>query len=131
MISKATAEISKREANEELESPEVGGSTGGSAEEDIASTRQKCDEDHRRIELDRNHKERAEEEKIPKLEIMTDPVQSMLLDMIPTLGVKKVEPTNRATQEEKVDPGPSEELVVPKKKKVSYKDIASELLKDM
>ncbi|EXC31206.1 DNA ligase 4 [Morus notabilis] len=63
-----------------------------------------------------------------KLELMTDPVHAMLLDMIPRLGKEKVEITNTSTEDKKpaVDPNAPQ----PKKKKVSYKDIAGDLLKD-
>ncbi|KAF3452747.1 hypothetical protein FNV43_RR03180 [Rhamnella rubrinervis] len=63
-----------------------------------------------------------------KLEIETDPVEAMLLDMIPSLGMKKVETTNTAVEDVK----PPEDMnVEPKrKKKVSYKDVAGELLRD-
>ncbi|ONI27219.1 hypothetical protein PRUPE_1G074600 [Prunus persica] len=63
-----------------------------------------------------------------KLEVMADPVQAMLFDMIPSLAMKKVETTNTSIEKEKpavdLNAGPS------KKKKVSYKDVAGELLKD-
>ncbi|OUZ99204.1 BRCT domain [Macleaya cordata] len=63
-----------------------------------------------------------------KLEAMVDPLQAMLLDMIPSLGVKKTETSKSVhdSEEPRVDPdaGPV------KKKKVSYKDVAGELLKD-
>ncbi|PPS04581.1 hypothetical protein GOBAR_AA16074 [Gossypium barbadense] len=36
-----------------------------------------------------------------KLEVMVDPVQAMLLDMIPSLGIKHVETTNSVVQNEK------------------------------
>ncbi|XP_042497376.1 DNA ligase 4 isoform X2 [Macadamia integrifolia] len=70
-----------------------------------------------------------------KLEMMIDPVQSMLLNMIPSLGMTQVENTNsglqetNSVQEEKprVD---SDAEPVKKKKKVSYKDVAGDLLKD-
>ncbi|GAB2291421.1 hypothetical protein Dimus_025677 [Dionaea muscipula] len=75
------------------------------------------------------------------LEILADPVQAMLLDMIPSLGVKKAESNSlikknhsSATDPPKAEAEPSrsrEEVGEPtKKKRVSYKDIASELLKD-
>ncbi|KAK4775383.1 hypothetical protein SAY86_010318 [Trapa natans] len=128
MPSKAISEISKTESKEEPESSKK----GGGAEEDIATTREKRDnEDHKRIEQDGNHKDRADEKIIPRLEIMNDPVQRMLLHMIPALGAKNAKPTNWATQDGKVEAGPTEEMAVPKKKKVSYKDIADELLKDI
>lgn len=66
--------------------------------------------------------------KLEKLEVMADPVQAMLFDMIPSLAMKKVETTNTSIEKEKpavdLNAGPS------KKKKVSYKDVAGELLKD-
>ncbi|GFZ21910.1 hypothetical protein Acr_29g0010720 [Actinidia rufa] len=63
-----------------------------------------------------------------KLEIMVDPVQSMLLDMIPSLGAKKVDSTDPVVEEGKPPEDNNAEPV--KKKRVSYKDVASELLKD-
>lgn len=63
-----------------------------------------------------------------KLEVMVDPVQAMLLDMIPSLGMQKVgsSSTVLASEGQPSDPNP----VPVKKKKVSYKDIAGDLLKD-
>ncbi|KAJ0090369.1 hypothetical protein Patl1_14146 [Pistacia atlantica] len=68
-------------------------------------------------------------EKPETLEVMVDPVQAMLLDMIPSLGAKKVETTSDPIRE---DEKPSADACAgpTKKKKVSYKDVASELLKD-
>ncbi|KAG4167645.1 hypothetical protein ERO13_A13G208300v2 [Gossypium hirsutum] len=79
-----------------------------------------------------------------KLEVMVDPVQAMLLDMIPSLGIKHVETTNSVVQNEKphmdndadirvVEDEKLDADFIPqpqKKKKVSYKDVAGELLKD-
>ncbi|XP_058068176.1 DNA ligase 4 [Magnolia sinica] len=62
-----------------------------------------------------------------KLELMIDPVQAMLLDMIPTLNRNKAETEKPVVEDEKpmsLDENPL------KKKKVSYKDVAGELLKD-
>ncbi|XP_024966232.1 DNA ligase 4 isoform X2 [Cynara cardunculus var. scolymus] len=66
-----------------------------------------------------------------KLEVMVDPVQAMLLDMIPSLEPKTENKTvvdppvaKRGNPTLDSNPGPS------KKKKVSYKDLAMELLKD-
>ncbi|KAK9097767.1 hypothetical protein Syun_024812 [Stephania yunnanensis] len=65
-----------------------------------------------------------------KLEVMVDPLQAMLFDMIPTLGEKKAdEPSKSVTLSEEPESGSSAEPVK-KKKKVSYKDVAGELLKD-
>ncbi|GLT97393.1 hypothetical protein SLE2022_149600 [Rubroshorea leprosula] len=92
-----------------------------------------------------------------KLEVMVDPVQAMLLSLIPSLGTKhettnvvddKKQPADtsddlRVIEDEKPedtsadlqvaeDEKPPEELIAPvkKKKKVSYKDVAEDLLKD-
>lgn len=72
-----------------------------------------------------------------KLEIMTDHVQAMLLNMIPSLGVKSYEDTAPILEAKNLSPIPPRELssIRPegepvKKKKVSYKDLANSLLKD-
>lgn len=100
-----------------------------------------------------------EGKKPEKLEVMVDPVQAMLFDMIPSLGMKKIEipdsvvedkmspvdrdlvvedkktPVDRDSVEDK-KPAVYGDLVVEdpnpvpvKKKKVSYKDLANKLLK--
>ncbi|KAI3811462.1 hypothetical protein L1987_21186 [Smallanthus sonchifolius] len=66
-----------------------------------------------------------------KLEIMVDPVQAMLLEMIPSLEPKIKETTILdspvpKSKSQSLDPNPG----LSKKKKVSYKDLAMELLKD-
>ncbi|KAL5974134.1 hypothetical protein ACLOJK_030797 [Asimina triloba] len=63
-----------------------------------------------------------------KLELMVDPVQAMLLDMIPALSQSKVEAGKSAVEDEKLSIDPETKPV--KKKRVSYKDVANELLKD-
>lgn len=66
-----------------------------------------------------------------KFEIMTDPVQAMLLDMIPSLATNKVEqPTNRRVEEEKRPETSNKEPSTSTKKKVSFKAMAANLLKD-
>ncbi|XP_062183911.1 putative DNA ligase 4 [Phragmites australis] len=90
-----------------------------------------------------------------KMEQMVDPLQAMLLDMIPTLSQKRTEDSSKgpSAKVEKDQPGvgsstsnseiplpqagssvvpaPDRDAVpLPKKKKVSYKDVAGELLKD-
>lgn len=65
---------------------------------------------------------------IGKIEIRSDPIEAMLLDMIPSLGMRKVETTDHSVEREKLPVEPIEQPQ--KKKKVSYKDVASELLKD-
>lgn len=64
-----------------------------------------------------------------KLEIMADPIQAMLFDMIPGLATKKVDETRNYNVENEKPPEHSN-AEPSKKKKVSYKDVASELLKD-
>ncbi|OMP08515.1 DNA ligase, ATP-dependent [Corchorus olitorius] len=82
--------------------------------------------------------------KSEKLEVMVDPVQAMLLNMIPSLGVKHVETKESGVENEKPVADESGKVTVVeddnvgadiitepvKKKKVSYKDVAGELLKD-
>ncbi|KAA8535821.1 hypothetical protein F0562_030859 [Nyssa sinensis] len=63
-----------------------------------------------------------------KLEVMADPVQAMLLDMIPSLGTKKVESIDPVVEDE--NPTMDLNAEPSKKKKVSYKDVAGELLRD-
>ncbi|RLM66518.1 putative DNA ligase 4 [Panicum miliaceum] len=89
-----------------------------------------------------------------KIEQMVDPLHAMLLDMIPTLSTTSPEDANRVPPtkiEEPPEvgsytskssdipvpdagtsgvPAPDPNAAPPKKKKVSYKDVASELLKD-
>lgn len=65
-----------------------------------------------------------------KREITTDPVEAMLLDMIPSLGMKKIEAAANTTVEDEKTPPQGLTVVPEKKKKVSYKDVAGELLKD-
>ncbi|XP_039030849.1 DNA ligase 4-like isoform X2 [Hibiscus syriacus] len=87
---------------------------------------------------------RHETSKSEKVVLMSDPVQAMLLDMIPSLGIKQVETTNSVVENEKPRADNDAKVSVvedekgdadiiaptPKKKKVSYKDVAGELLKD-
>ncbi|XP_038889086.1 DNA ligase 4 isoform X3 [Benincasa hispida] len=65
-------------------------------------------------------------EKCEKLEIMKDPLEAMLLDMVPSLGMSGSKSSSTVVEEKKPVNSNSE----PAKKKVSYKDVASELLKD-
>ncbi|KAM1610658.1 hypothetical protein ACFXTN_021040 [Malus domestica] len=71
-----------------------------------------------------------ESEKPEELEATADPVEAMLFDMIPSLGMKKAETSYTSTRDEKPLRDPIPNAGPSKKKKVSYKDIASELLKD-
>ncbi|ONM14156.1 DNA ligase 4 [Zea mays] len=89
-----------------------------------------------------------------KIEQMADPLHAMLLDMLPLLGQKRTEDTSKAplAKAEKDPPAigsstsnseillpdagtsgvpaPEPSAAPPKKKKVSYRDVVSELLKD-
>lgn len=91
-------------------------------------------------------------EKPEKLEVMVDPVHAILMDMIPSLGMKKGETTNPTIDDEKQAEGPYAQSslsmkkventtptldtekpaenpsLLPVKKKVSYKDLAAKLL---
>lgn len=82
------------------------------------------------IGLDDGHNDQSSQV-TEKLEIMTDPMQAMLLDMIPSLAMNKVEqPTNHRVEEEKRREISKEEPSGTKKKKVSFKAMAADLLKD-
>ncbi|XP_050216618.1 DNA ligase 4 [Mercurialis annua] len=66
-----------------------------------------------------------------KLEVMVDPVQAMLIDMIPSLSMKKnVEISSQILNSEKPSEEPNMQSQSVKKKKVSYKDLANQLLKE-
>ncbi|KAK6147415.1 hypothetical protein DH2020_018327 [Rehmannia glutinosa] len=75
-----------------------------------------------------------------RLEDTLDPIQAMLLNMVPSLATKKIESADPVPEVVRVrDPSPAlGEGKLPldagtqpvKKKKVSYKDVANELLKD-
>ncbi|KAJ9141313.1 hypothetical protein P3X46_031861 [Hevea brasiliensis] len=69
-----------------------------------------------------------EKENTEKLEVMVDPVHAMLIDMIPSLGMKSAETTNPILDREKPPVDPTAQPA--KKKKVSYKDIIGEMFKD-
>ncbi|WCJ42294.1 DNA ligase 4 [Euphorbia peplus] len=87
------------------------------------------------VEIGRTYQEVKENP--DKSEVMADPLQAMLMDMIPSLGMHKVETRNLVLDVQTRDPvldlekQPADPTVQPvKKKKVSYKDIAKELLGD-
>jgi DNA ligase 4 len=88
--------------------------------------------------FDKSHDEEIEENAskgVNKLEQMVDPIHAMLLDMIPSLSQRKEETGTSCSNENKkadtgevpAQPGPS---ISTPKKKVSYKDVAGQLLKD-
>ncbi|XP_010046929.2 DNA ligase 4 isoform X2 [Eucalyptus grandis] len=108
---------------------------GGRTEESgNADPREGMSSDGQKMEVGAKHDDQC----IGKIEIRSDPVEAMLLDMIPSLGMRKVETSDQSVEREKTaDQSVEREkpLVDPveqpqKKKKVSYKDVASELLKD-
>lgn len=66
-----------------------------------------------------------------KIGLELDPVQAMLFDMVPSLSQKKAE--IEVPKQHELKPKPETELNadLPTKKKVSYRDIASQLLNDL
>lgn len=105
------------------------------------------------IEMIEKHNSQDKDNK-EKLEVHDDPVQAMLLGLIPSLGTKNVQTMKMSIEAEKPpvdlipshgkknvqttshtsaedDKPPCDIVAEPtKKKKVSYKDLASQLLKD-
>ncbi|XP_054805220.1 DNA ligase 4 [Prosopis cineraria] len=79
-------------------------------------------------EIGKTEQHNDQNSRTEKLEIMADPIQAMLFDMFPSLATKEVD----KTKNENVDDKPPEQSNAgpTRKKKVSYKDVASELLKD-
>lgn len=155
----------KEETENEIGNPEIRGIAGQGSQEckDKAMVEYDCDSSQRGKALETlgfGEDGRTQEEwfnrahgiegggnsgmrESKKLEVMGDPVQSMLLDMIPSLGMKKVDrvdPVVETKEVHRVDPvvegrKPPEDnnmdIAEPvKKKRVSYKDVAGELLKD-
>lgn len=95
------------------------------------------------VELEAAENASHDSAKLDKLAVTVDPVQAMLLNMIPSLGKKYVETKNSVTDQKPsadnngkspvvADDKLSDDVIAPpvKKKKVSYKDVAGELLKD-
>ncbi|KAB1200254.1 putative DNA ligase 4 [Morella rubra] len=110
-------EIKMKEGNHEM--------TGEAAEIEVEDVRS----EERSYKIPKAEVTNSQDSKRPKkLEVMTDPVQAMLLDMIPSLGVKGIGIPTTILEDEKppLDPNAEPE----KKRKVSYKDVAGELLKD-
>lgn len=128
MVVKGSSEIQGTEIVEDSESSPRGKATEQEVEKDIG-----YEEWHDKVSKDEMattmHNNSKDSERPEKLEVTTDPVQAMLLDMIPSLGLKEIGMRERILKDEKppLDPNAAEPS---KKKKVSYKDVASELLKD-
>ncbi|KAJ3693458.1 hypothetical protein LUZ60_008938 [Juncus effusus] len=87
--------------------------------------------------FDKFHNEEIEKNtsNADKLEQMVDPVHAMLLDMIPSLSQRREKETAGTSsgterQEEKRETVPVQKQTGTPKKKVSYKDVAGQLLKD-
>ncbi|CAL2225842.1 unnamed protein product [Prunus armeniaca] len=125
MMSDASLDIQENEAIKDSESLQRDNAAVQEVAEDISFE----DHSYRIPDVEMIEKCNIESSGKPeKLEVMADPVQAMLFDMIPSLAMKKVETTNTSIEKEKsavdLNAGPS------KKKKVSYKDVAGELLKD-
>jgi DNA ligase-4 len=128
MVGKGSSEFQGTEVVEDSESSPRGKAVEQEVEKDIIG----CEEWHDKVpkvEMTKMHNNSNDSERPEKLEVMTDPVQAMLLDMIPSLGVKEIRVRERILKDDK--PPPSDSNAEPsKKKKVSYKDVAGELLKD-
>ncbi|KAJ0984175.1 hypothetical protein J5N97_002531 [Dioscorea zingiberensis] len=127
-----SSEPSCQEVNEDKNDKDQGTHRAGPSEacghltevnEEQDLRRDKVDEEPLDVHAIKDMKEGTSE----KLEQMVDPLQAMLLDMIPTLSQKKVETSTSVPECEKPQPDPGATQV---KKKVSYKDVAGELLKD-
>lgn len=100
-------------------------SLGGRTEESgSADPREETSSNSQKTEFGAKHDDQC----IGKMEIRSDPVEAMLLDMIPSLGMRKVETADTSVEKEKLPVDPVEQPQ--KKKRVSYKDVAGELLKD-
>ncbi|XP_030535631.1 DNA ligase 4 isoform X2 [Rhodamnia argentea] len=98
---------------------------GGRTEESrCADPREGTSSNDQKTEFGAKH----DDQYIGKMEIRSDPVEAMLLDMIPSLGMRKMETTEPSVEKEKLPLDPVEQPQ--KKKRVSYKDVAGELLKD-
>lgn len=125
-IDRGTSQARKTKTIENSESSEKGNVDKQEGESNIRYWFNKVPEN------ETSEKQNSENSQRPlppeKLELMADPVQAMLLDMIPRLGKEKVEITNASTEDKK--PAVDLNAPQPKKKKVSYKDIAGELLND-
>lgn len=105
---------------------------------EIESTSRLKDDTLKGGRFDKPHDEEIEENAskgVNKLEQMVDPIHAMLLDLIPSLSQRKEETgtssgnknSNAETEKLPAQPGPS---ISTPKKKVSYKDVAGQLLKD-
>lgn len=126
MVGQESIDIQENEAMKEPESLQRGKAVEQDVAEDI-----RIEEPYKIPEIKMMEKHNVQEsEKPEELEATADPVEAMLFDMIPSLGMKKAETTYTSTRDEKPAPDPIPNAGPSKKKKVSYKDIASELLKD-
>lgn len=99
-----------------------------SVESDVKQENAKKED--RLLEFDARRAESGTKGTGEKLGEMVDPLQAMLLDMIPTLSQKRKETASSSasvTGGEKSQPAPDPN---PVKKKVSYKDVAGQLLED-
>ncbi|XP_009359940.2 DNA ligase 4 isoform X2 [Pyrus x bretschneideri] len=125
-VGQESRDIQENEAMKDSESLRRGKAVEQDVAEDI-----RIEEPYKIAEIKMKEKQNVQEsKKREELEATADPVEAMLLDMIPSLGMKKAETTYTSTRDEKPAPDPIPNAGPSKKKKVSYKDIASELLKD-
>ncbi|KAK6944587.1 BRCT domain [Dillenia turbinata] len=121
-VGKTGQETNDIKSVEDSEASETGEIIKQNFEDDIKQG--ECSDKAHNIVESGSNDQCLEIEKTPeKLRVMEDPVQAMLLDMIPSLGMKKIEGTS---QKPPVDPDTAPKT----KKKVSYKDVVGDLLKD-
>ncbi|XP_031271275.1 DNA ligase 4 [Pistacia vera] len=126
MVGTEKLQTLKTEVLEESEPSHKGKATEQQVVEDV----RKVDESVQAPDIEMVETNYSQDSEKPEtLEVMVDPVQAMLLDMIPSLGAKKVETTSDPIREDE-KPSAGARAGPTKKKKVSYKDVASELLKD-
>lgn len=125
MAGKGSSEIQGDEIIKDYESSPIGKAAEQQVEKDV-----RCEDSQDKapeVEVAEMH-DSEDSERPKKLEVMIDPIQAMLLDMIPSLGGKETGSRETILKDEKP---PLEPIAEPsKKRKVSYKDVAGELLKD-
>lgn len=148
MVAEESSDMQRNEAIKDSKSLQ----SGKAAEQEVVGDIRFDGHSHKISQIEMIEKHNSQDRCKPeKLEVMADPVQAMLFDLIPSLGTKNVQTTHTSTEAEKppVDmslgmknvqttntstedekPPFDMDAEPTKKKKVSYKDLASQLLKD-
>lgn len=127
---------SERQETEERENAQVSETVESSEQIKVGKQEDLKDNEHERMlvpEIEMSDRQNGQNNEVTeKHEISGDPLQAMLFDMIPSLSTQKVEqPMNRSVEEKQPEMSNAEaEPTTTKKKKVSYKNVASQLLKD-